>query len=165
MAETLRAQGPPQVRLLMASDWPSDVPAPSKRVLCAIAQHKRFATTLFASVPRDTLFPSQGTLQLFVLVFFFLLSCCSCSLCFCVCPDLASPFCPRGLGVPGFFPSVCRSCSRPVAGLFGVCFAWACLSRASVFLVFLGSLARHMGRGMSERVTHQSSERVTRLRT
>ena len=70
MAETLLAQGPPQVRLLMASDWPSDVPAPSKRVLCAIAQHKRFATTLFTSVPRDTLFPSQGTLQLFVLGFF-----------------------------------------------------------------------------------------------
>ena len=139
MAETLRAQGPPQVRLLMAGDWPSDVPVPSKKSLCASAQHKRFATTLFTSVPREPFnyFLGGGGS--------FLLFRCSCLLCFCVCPGLASPFRPRGLGVPGFFPSVCRSCSCPVAGLFGVCFAWACLSRACFFPVFLGSLARHMG--------------------
>ena len=97
MAETLRAKGPPQVRLLMAIDWPSDVQVPSKRVLCASAQHKRFATTLFASVPRDT-FPFQGTLKHFYWGFFPSVP----LLLLCVCPGLASPFCLRGLGVPGF---------------------------------------------------------------
>ena len=91
MAETLRAQGPPQVRLLMASDWPSDVQVPSKRVLCASAQQKRFATTLFASVSR-THFSLSGNPQIFFYWWFFFLVRCSCLLCFCL----------RGLGVPGF---------------------------------------------------------------
>ena len=146
MAETLRAQGPPQVRLLMASDWPSDVPVPSKRVLCANAQHKRFATTLFSSVLPGTLFLSREHFNRWLFWSFFpsvpllLLALLLCL----PWPGLA-PL--SACGRPGFcfFPSVCRSCSCPVAGLFGVCFAWACLSRVRIFPVFLGSLARHMG--------------------
>ena len=140
MAETLRAQGPPQVRLLMAGDWPSDVPVPSKRVLCASAQHKRFATTLFTSVSREPFnyflggfFPSVPLLLLALLL--------------CLpWPGLAlSPAWP---GRPGFL-SVCLSLLFLsgrwfVRYLLCLGLPFPCLR---IFPVFLGSLARHMGVG------------------
>ena len=136
MAETLRAQGPPQVRLLMASDWPSDVQVPSKRVLCASAQHKRFATTLFASVP-GTHFSLSGNPQIFFIGVSFLLFRCSCLLCFCVCPGLASPFCLRGLGVPGFALFLSGRWVVPCLLCLGL------PSRACVFPVFWISRKTH----------------------
>ena len=147
MAETLRAQGPPQVRLLMASDWPSDVPVPSKRVMCANAQHKRFATTLFSSVPRDTLFPSRehfnrslfwGFFPSVPLLLLALLLCLPW-------PGLA-PL-PAWPGRPGFL-SVCLSLlflSGPWFVRVLRCSALLFMCLRFFFQSFRGSLARHMG--------------------
>ena len=139
MAETLRAQGPPQVRLLMTSDWPSDAQVPSKRVLCASAQHKRFATTLFASVPRDTFFPFREPSNIFYWGFFPSGPLLLLALLLCLPGPGFALFCLRGLGVPGFALFLSGRWVVPCLLCLGL------PSRACVFSSFLGFLASHMG--------------------
>ena len=146
----------------MASDWPSDVPVPSKRVLCASAPHKRFATTLFTRVLPGHTFPLQGTLQLLFLDVF--LSFCSaapaCSA-FVSAMEWTRPF-ARGLGVPVSF----RLFDALVPARSLVCSVFSLLGLAFPVLAsfhFFWDLSQDTWVWMSERVTHQSSVRVTRL--
>ena len=136
----------------MASDWPSDVQVPSKRVLCASAQQKRFATTLFASVTRETFFPFREPSNIFIGVSFLLVRCSS-LLCFCVCLCLASPFCLRGLGVSGFALFLSCRCVVPCLLCLGS------PSRASAFFQFSEiSRKTHGGRWVRESLINRVGE-------
>ena len=137
MAETLRAR-PPQVRLLMGSDWPSDVQVPSKRVLCA-SPTQEVRDDPFCKCPAGHTFPFQGTRKYFLLGF---LSFCSGAL---ACSAFVSalawlrPFLLARLGRPGFRSVPFWSLGCSVFALLGL--AFSCLRFSS----FLGFLARHMG--------------------